>query len=198
MQVPAQFPSQRQAPRPSLELTELPGNPGGRGPVTFTYGDAKGPCKCCSSQLCSGQHGLPACLKRHTDTGLWSRCVRRPPKPSSGAAHSSFHRSHVDFCKCDPMGGPPTATLHNFGTKTVLPGQRGATTCPTRSSSAGWLPPSLKGFLRPTQKAHCPSVAHGIGLANGPERECHARDEGVPWVCGQGRMLWEHKALHGL
>lgn len=67
-------------------------------------------------------------------------------------------------------------------------GNEGPPPAPTRSSSAGWLPTSLKGFLWPTQKAHCPSVAHGIGLANGPERECHARDEGVPWVCGQGGM----------
>ena len=49
----------------------------------------------------------------------------------------------------------------------------------------GWLPLSLEGFLRPRRKAHCHSAARGAGLADGPERERHARDEGVARVRGQ-------------
>lgn len=37
-------------------------------------------------------------------------------------------------------------------------------------------------------KAHCHSVVRGAGLADGPEWKRHAREEGVPGVCGQGRV----------
>lgn len=50
-----------------------------------------------------------------------------------------------------------------------------------RGALSGRRPPS-----DPAQKAHCRLAARGAGLADGPEREGHARQEGVPGVRGQG------------
>lgn len=82
-------------------------------------------------------------------------------------------------------GGPPDCDAAQLPHQDSPAGDEGPPAAPERSSSMGRLPPSLEGFLWPGEGT-LPLGGTGAGLADGPEREGHARHERVPRVCGQG------------
>lgn len=82
---------------------------------------------------------------------------------------------------------PQPATPRNFRTKTVLPGTRGCWLPPKGPLRWGGSPLLWKTSSGPADGA-LPLGGTEAGLADGPERERHARHERVPRVRGQGRV----------
>lgn len=176
----ARFPTRRRAQHPGLELTELPET---LLPVTRHIHKQRSQ-RDLQRLLVTpvpGAARLPERPKHHTGPGAGGSASGTP---APLRAPSSCH-----------LYAPATGTgreTHGLCHAAEVPHQdspagegRGAAGCPQRSSSMGWLPLPLEGFLRPRRKAHCHSAARGAGLADRPERECHARDEGVARVRGQ-------------
>lgn len=161
------------------------GDPGDRDPPPSQAEKPNGPAKAARDTR-ARPLGLPAHLKCHKGP--------RAGRIGTGDAHPTRHAFFLPSIRSGLLRPSPGREAPGLPHAAQLPRQDspaaegrggGPPAAPQRSSSMGWLPLSLEGFLRPRRKAHCHSAARGAGLADGPERERHARDEGVARVRGQ-------------
>lgn len=125
-----------------------------------------------------------ACLRQEHPGQEGSRTSGR----ANAASHTRVPGRETTGAR-DGLSGTPRAPWRAGGPRWFRPVVCPSGLSPARPAggAAGLLPRAggRRGRLSPrAKKARCRS-AWGAGLADGPEGEPHAREEGVPGVCGQ-------------